>query len=207
MERELARPLLPVWMDSPALFETSSTVELAAPTGRAVRVDGVRVGAGSFAVRVMSGRHQLQVAGESGIFERSAWIDAYPRGRKQARAGADGVVRVLAGESAGPAAGPTGAQEEAALQAARRLRRKQLERAVAGGGRARRCIRSLEKRDLVAGSYVEFDVGINATGTQGHLNIVRSNIPPDVERCMRAAVDEVELPAGPQATVRLRLAF
>jgi hypothetical protein len=209
MERELARPLLPVWTESPALFDTSSTVELAAPVGRAVRVDGVRVGAGSFAVRVMSGRHQLQVAGASGLFERSAWIDAEPRGRKRARAGADGVVRVLAGDSTGPAAGPTTAvaQEDAALQAARRLRRGQLERAVTGGGRAQRCIRSLEKRDLVAGSYVEFDVGINATGTQGHLNIVRSNIPPDVERCMRAAVDEVELPAGPQARVRLRLAF
>jgi hypothetical protein len=214
MERDLARPLLPAWTESPALFDTSSTVELTAPAGRAVRVDGVRVGVGSFAVRVMSGRHQLQVAGESGTFERSAWIDAEPRGRKQARAGADGVVRVLAGEPAGPPAGPVGAvapaapsQEEAAVLAARRLRRGQLERAVTSGGRAPRCIRPLEKRDLVAGSYIEFDVGINATGTQGHLNIVRSNVPPDVERCMRAAVDEVELPAGPQATVRLKLAF
>ncbi len=87
MKRDLAQPLLLAWTESPALFDTSATVELAAPAGRAVRVDGVRVGAGSFALRVMSGRHQLQVAGEGGIFGRSAWIVAEPRGRKQARGG------------------------------------------------------------------------------------------------------------------------
>jgi hypothetical protein len=65
----------------------------------------------------------------------------------------------------------------------------------------------LAKRDLVAGSYVLFDVGVNSDGSQGHLNVVRSNVPPDVERCLRGVVDAAALPVGPEATVRFKLAF
>ncbi|HWM86674.1 MAG TPA: FecR domain-containing protein [Kofleriaceae bacterium] len=212
LERGLARPLLPAWTESRALFDTSSTVELEAPTGRAVRVDGVEVGAGSFALRVMSGRHQLEVAGAGGGFANKAWIDAAPRDRREARADSSGIVRVLpAGATSDARAPGAGAgavsAEQAAMRAARRLRRRQLERALEGGERALQCMRPLEKRDLVAGSYVVFDVGVNADGSQGHLNVVRSNVPPDAERCLRRVVDEVELPDGPQATVRFKLAF
>jgi hypothetical protein len=129
-------------------------------------------------------------------------VNAEPRARQEARAGFDGVVRVL---NAGGAASGQGQADAAA--AARKLRRRQLERALDGSARARQCMASLEKRDLVAGSYVFFDVGINVDGSQGHLNVVRSNVPPDVERCLRAVVDEVELRDGPQATVRFKLAF
>jgi hypothetical protein len=210
LERSLARPLLPAWIDSPALFDTSSTVQLAAPTGRTVRVDGVEVGAGSFALRVMSGRHHLEVADSSGGFGHGAWIDAEPRARQEARAGGDGVVLLLPSGAAGAdraaRAGDPLSPENAA-RAARRLRRRQLDRALDGSARARECMTPLEKRDLVSGSSVQFDIGINADGSQGHLNVVRSNVPPDVERCLRGVVDGVELPAGPRATLRFKLAF
>jgi ferric-dicitrate binding protein FerR (iron transport regulator) len=208
LERDLARPLLPAWTESRALFDTSSTLELAAPAGRAVRVDGVRVGAGSLALRVMSGRHHLQVASASGSCERGAWVDAQPRARHEARAGGDGVVRVLAAGSSASDGSASAAPDDVELRAAaRRLRRTQLERALTDSSRALHCMRSLEKRDLVAGAYVLFDVGVNPDGSKGHLNVVRSNVPADAERCLRAVVDEVELPRGAPATVRFKLAF
>ena len=212
LERSLARPLLPAWTASPALLDTSSTVELAAPAGRAVRVDGVEVGVGTFALRVMSGRHHLQVSNGAGGFGHGAWIDAEPRARHRARAGLDGVVRLLRSGTDGIAAGGRSleamrAGEPAAAARARRLRRRQLTAALGGSARARQCMVPLEKRDLVSGSNVLFDIGFNADGSQGHLNVIRSNVPPDVERCLRAVVDEVQLPDGPAATVRFELAF
>ncbi len=214
LERSLARPLLPVWTESQALFETSSTVGLDAPLGRAVRVDGVDVGSGSFSLRVMSGRHHVEVADLNGAFEGGAWIDAGPRARNEARAGADGAVRVLGPGAVEPAPAPAGlpgapppSDAQSAARAARRLRHGQLVRALDDSARARQCMTPLEKRDLVAGSFVLLDVGINADGSQGHLNVLSGNVPPEVERCLRAVVDEVELPAGPAAVVRYKLAF
>jgi hypothetical protein len=200
LERSLARPLLPAWIDSRALLDTSSTVVLTAPDGRAVRLDGVEVGVGSLALRVMSGRHHLEVADANGAFDHGAWLDAEPRSRRDARAGLDGVVRLLLGSGGAATSEDTVARD-------RTTRRRQLLQALEGSRRARRCMSPLEKRDLVAGSSVTFDVGVNADGSQGHLNVVKSNVPPDVERCLRAVVDEVELPAGPAATVRFKLAF
>jgi ferric-dicitrate binding protein FerR (iron transport regulator) len=205
LERTLARPLLPAWTESLALFDTSSTLEVTAPAGRAVRVDGVEVGAGSFALRVMSGRHHLQVSNGAGGFSHGAWIDAEPRARHQARAGASGAVRLSTGEEASLDASRDG--EPSAAVVARRTRRDQLRRALVGSRRARQCMMPLEKRDLVEGSRVIFDIGVNADGSQGHLNVVRSNVPPEVERCLRAVVGDVELRDGPAATVRYQLAF
>lgn len=209
LERSLARPLLPAWTDSPVLFDTSSTLELSAPVGRAVRVDGVEVGAGSFALRVMSGRHHLQVESGAGGFGRGAWIDAEPRGRHRAVAQQGGVVRLVpgAGGSDTPSLDHARAAEPSAAVVARRLRRDQLRRALAGSRRALQCMAPLEKRDLVEGSRVVLDIGVNQDGSQGHLNVVRSNVPPEVERCLRAVVGDVELPEGPVATVRYQLAF
>jgi hypothetical protein len=209
LERSLARPLLPAWTDSPGLFDTSSTLELSAPVGRAVRVDGVEVGAGSFALRVMSGRHHLQVSNGAGGFGRGAWIDAEPRGRHRARAEQGGLVRLMpgSGDAAAPSIDQARAAEPATAVVARRLRRNQLRRALTSSRRALQCMAPLEKRDLVEGSRVVFDIGVNQDGSQGHLNVVRSNVPPEVERCLRAVVSDVELPDGPVATVRYQLAF
>ena len=209
LERSLARPLLPAWTDSPGLFDTSSTLELSAPDGRAVRVDGVEVGAGAFALRVMSGRHHLQVESGTGGFGRGAWIDAEPRGRHRALAEQGGLVRLMPeiGDAEAPSIDRSRAAEPPAAVVARRLRRNQLRRALTSSRRALQCMAPLEKRDLVEGSRVVFDIGINHDGSQGHLNVVRSNVPPEVERCLRAVVGDVELPEGPEAAVRYQLAF
>ncbi|HUS65998.1 MAG TPA: FecR domain-containing protein [Kofleriaceae bacterium] len=187
LEATLAAPLLPAWTAPRALLDTSSTLDVGAAAGRGVRIDGVDVGDGTFSMRVMSGRHHLEVAGADGRWGTGTWFDAAPGQHQHAPL------------DPAPLAGA------AAPRAARRLRTQQLTTALED--RTAHCMEPLEKRDLVAGSFIVFDVGINADGTQGHLNVIDTNVPPEVASCLRRAVDAVELPAGPAATVRHRLAF
>lgn len=212
LENSLSGPLLPAWTEPRALFDTSSIIDVAASPGQEVRLDGIDVGEGAFALRVMSGRHKLEVADDTGDFAAGTWVEAGPGERRSARARRDGAVRLGAArdladgtppDSGEPA--PHASADDA--RAARRTRREQLAAALDGSGPARQCMEPLEKRDLVAGSYIVFDVGINGDGSQGHLNIAESNVPAEVERCLRRVVDSVELPPGPPATVRYRLAF
>src|SRR5690606_11206296 len=211
LEESLAAPLLPAWTEPRALFETSSRLEMAAAPGRRVRVDGAWVGEGSFALRVMSGRHHIQVADERGAWGPGAWIEAEPGGSQAARAADGGLV--VAGARASASAGASAAAPDAprrpaaGRREARRLRSAQLAAALDESSRARQCIEPLEKRDLAAGSRVLFDIGVNPDGSQGHLNVVESNVPSAVERCLRHLVDSVDLPAGPAATVRYEFAF
>jgi len=212
LESSLDGPLLPAWTEPRALFDTSSIVDVAASPGQEVRLDGVDVGEGAFVLRVMSGRHKLQVADATGDFAAGTWVEAGPGERRAARARRDGVVRLGAvRDIADPApgeltdAGPRASSED--TRAARKVRHDQLATALQDSGPARQCLEPLQKRDLVAGSFIVFDVGINADGSQGHLNIAESNVPAEVERCLRRAVDAVELPRGPTATVRYKLAF
>ncbi len=213
LEATLNGPLLPAWTEPRALFDTSSMIDVSASPGQEVRLDGVDVGEGAFVLRVMSGRHKLEVADQRGDFGAGAWIEAGPGERRSARARGDGAVRVGAVERGDSSASPAESGEQGprasndATRAARRTRREQLGAALDGSGPARQCMEPLEKRDLVAGSFVVFDVGINADGSQGHLNIAESNVPAEVERCLRRVVDAVELPPGQPATVRYKLAF
>lgn len=211
LEATLSGPLLPAWTEPRALFDTSSIIEVAASPGQEVRLDGIDVGQGAFVLRVMSGRHKLQVADDKGDYGAGAWIEAGPGERRSARARRDGAVRlgpVVMTEASSAEVGEQGPRSSAeATRAARRARRIQLAAALDGSGPALQCMEPLEKRDLVAGSFIVFDVGINADGSQGHLNIAESNVPAEVERCLRRVVDAVELPPGAAATVRYKLAF
>ncbi len=215
LEHSLDGPLLPAWTEPRALFDTSSIVDVGASPGQEVRLDGIDVGEGAFVLRVMSGRHKLQVADATGDFAAGTWIQAGPGEQRSAHARRDGVVRLgaardiadgAAGESAdtAPHASPLGGED---ARVARKTRRDQLATSLDGSGPALQCMEPLEKRDLVAGSFIVFDIGINADGSQGHLNIAESNVPAEVERCLRRVVDAVELPPGPPATVRYKLAF
>ena len=179
LDRSLSIPLLPAWTAADALYATSSTLDVRASAGQQVEVDGVRVGDGQLRMRMMSGRHQVA----------DTWVDLAAGMRAQT---------VVATRS--PPAATTRKSD-------RRARRKQLERAVAGNSRVRQCLRPLEKLELIEGSFVELDIGINADGTQGHLNIVKSNVPPQVQRCLRDVVDQVSFPPGPKAELRYRLSF
>ncbi len=87
------------------------------------------------------------------------------------------------------------------------VRRTQVAQALQKSERIVGCLRPLEKQGLLDGSFIELDLGINRDGSLGHLNIVESNMPLDVARCVRNRVDTVKFPAGPQATVRYRMEY
>jgi hypothetical protein len=187
LERAASMPLLPAWTDAGALFQTSTALEVSAAPGVPVVIDGLAVGDGSFQLRVMSGRHQL-AAGDA----EPSWIDA-PAGPRPAPLTIDLQAR---------------AREAAADDAAaRRLRRGQLAARLDHSRAARQCLRSLEKQGLVEGSHATFEVAIDGAGAKLHVNVVASNLPPHIERCLRDVVDDAALPAGPAATVRYRMSF
>jgi ferric-dicitrate binding protein FerR (iron transport regulator) len=182
IEAEVATRLLPAWTDADALAATSSTLALAAPAGRAVKVDGEEIGAGSFRVRVMSGRHHVEADGAPG-----RWLRVAPGERVDSEAVRARRPRPTAG--------------------ADKLRRAQLDKALRRGARVRPCLRSLEKQGLLDGSFIELDVGINSDGSLGHLNVVGTNIPRQAASCARSVVDAARLPSGPSANLRYRIAF
>src|SRR5262249_5893055 len=118
--------------------------------------------------------------------------------------GESGAVTIDAAAGAAPAGADAAA---AGTRSARQTRRAQLEKILKDSAQTRQCMEPLDKRDLVAGSYVTFDIRINADGSQGHLNVADSNVPPEVEACLRRLVDAAELPPGPAAELSYKLAF
>jgi len=118
-------------------------------------------------------------------------VDADGRAGEWLEIGAGGREEVL---RAAPAAGA-------------KTRRAQVAKALGKSDSIRRCLRPLEKQGLLDGSFIVLDLGVNRDGRLGHLNIVTSNMPLDVARCVRNRVDNVALPTGPQATVRYRLEY
>lgn len=170
-------PMLPAWADANAMLATSATLRVTATPGRIVNVDGVRRGVGSFALRVMSGRHHVQARGAKG-----QWVEL--------AAGKTGGARVASAPRAG-----------------RSLRHRQLRNWLGGGnGRLRRCLRPLIKQGMDAGAFVELDIGVTRSGVIGHLNVVRSS-PSQIGGCIRAVVQQMPFPRGPAASFRYRAKF
>jgi hypothetical protein len=188
LERALALPLLPAWTDAESLYATSAALEVGAAPGAAVAIDGLAIGEGALRVRVMTGRHQVQVGATP-----PTWLDAPPG------------AAVAAGTPA--AASPSAPAAPAEGAAARRARRAELAAALSADRRPLACLRPLQKRGLVEGSFATYDVGIDARGVRTHVNLVETNLPPELERCLRATVDEADLAPGAAAVVRFRLAF
>lgn len=178
LEQSLRVPLLPAFPGARALLDTTSALEVEAAADRSITVDGVAIGEGSFQLRVMRGRHHVAADGDEG-----AWIET--------AAARDRTV-------VAPPPSPTPSAPG---------RRRELAEAVEAGDRVHRCLEPLAKHGLVEGSYAVFDVGIAADGSQAHLNVLDSNLSPAIQRCLRQAVDAVQLPAGAAARFRYRLAF
>jgi hypothetical protein len=183
LEDAIAVSLLPAWTDDAGVLATTSVLEVDGGADSPVAVDGVHVGEGSFAIRLMSGRHRLD-APDSRAGE---WLELRPGARRRERVAADGGAR--------------------SRRRARRVRRGQLDRALEDSPGVARCVRPLEKRRLLEGAFIDFDIGVNHDGRLGHLNISRSNMPPRVARCLRHVVATLDLPAGPRATVHRTLSF
>lgn len=178
MQREVVR--LPAWADARTLRDTSSTLQIAASANRAVDIDGVTVGSGSFAVRVMSGRHHL---GGEGVPGR--WIELDPG--QAARA----PVQPLPGASI----------------RGRKQRQTELVQALGQGNRVEGCIRALRKQGLLHGAFIVLELGILRDGTIEHLNILDTNLPRSTARCVRDVIDEIDFAGGPAATLQHRVSW
>lgn len=187
-----ARPsALGLWTDAPTALATTAPLSLVAPRDRAVRVDGEIVGKGPVWMRKPAGRHLIEAARADGAFGRGRWIvvDGQP------------VPPVVLAEAA-----PATATDAAAVGAARAARKAELERAI-DRGRVAGCVRALEKQGMTAGTHVELEIGVGPTGAIRFLNIAGTDLPDRVARCVRDAVGDARLAAGPAATWRHRIGF
>jgi hypothetical protein len=193
-------PRLPVWPapgDSASLYRTSTPLSIAAPRGRAIRVDGVTVGDGPLVVRVASGRHLVEAATADGRrFAAGEWIEAGPGrddGRIDARVDVSSALAAIASPAVNPAA-------------ARAARQADLEHGL-DTGRASACLRPLAKQGVAAGTHVELEISVDASGAIGMLNLGDTDLPARVASCVRDVVATVRFPRGPAATFTHRIDF
>ncbi len=178
---------LPAWTDAPSLLRTSGPLAIAAPAGRAVRVDGVVMGAGAVTMRVMSGRHLVEVERAPGRYGAARWVATRDDGRP---------TRVAA---AVPEPRERGSSASSA-------RRGQLEDQV--DHRAMRgCLRGLAKQGLAAGTHVEVKIGVDETGAVTYLNLGDTDLPASTASCVRDVVARVRFAAGDAASWRHRFSF
>lgn len=191
LARQLAVPMVPVWAGPEDSLAATSSIDIDTPVGHAVRVDGIGAGAGTFRMRVSPGRHMVETEATPGQWSEGEWLQLDAGDRKVARwtPPVDDV------------------QPKRTAAADRRVRLGQLRNKVRGNQRIDGCLRSIRKQHLLEGSFVVLDVGINADGSLGHLNIASTNLPSSVTQCVRTVVDQVRLPAGPKATVREKLSW
>lgn len=181
---------VPTWGEVRALRETTATLEVMAASGQAVQVDGQWAGTGSFALRVMPGRHLVSSANGAG-----AWRDVEAGQRLQAR--------VMPPEPAQDAQGA--GRSRAPRQEAHRRRRAELSDALGHGARFHGCVSALRKQDLLDGAFIELDLGVLADGTINHLNIMATNLQPASAQCIRDVVDRIDFPPGPAVSLRHRI--
>ena len=173
MERWLYR--LPTWTDVPQLREATSRLRIGASSNQDVQLDGEPIGGGALAIRVMPGRHHVNIGDAPGT-----WIELDPGAEKQATAPP-------------PRAKPRRNQ-------ARSRRRAELNRALARGTRLSGCVRALRKQDLLANAHIELEIGVLRDGTVSYLNIVDTNLPEASAQCVRDAIDDIAFKRGQEAS-------
>jgi len=182
-----AAPLrLPMWAPAPspeALLRSSAPLEIASAGRREVRVDGVELGPAPMRVRVMPGRHTVELS-DAGRFRRAGWVDVAP-----------------------PAAGAPAARFELPAEppSTRDVseRRRELK---AGLDRARlgQCTRQIAKQGLT-GTYVQIELRVDASGAVNFLNIVDTDLGAATAGCVRNVLSDVRFRPGAPATWRERL--
>jgi hypothetical protein len=176
---------MPVWPGADQLATTSSTLEIATDTSRAVRVDGLELGSAPLRIRVMPGRHTVETADKAGRFRRAGWIDA--------TAGTPAKLDVRADD------GDASARASAGIA----TRKSQL-RAGIDKKRLASCTRAIAKSGLTD-TYVRFEVSIDETGAVQFLNILDTDLPSATASCVRDALIDVRFAAGPNATFQDRV--
>ncbi len=178
-------PMLPAWDSHTVISESSALIEVNTAPELAVAVDGTYVAEGSFVLRTSIGHHEVALLNEDGELGRGRLLNAGAGQRAGARLQAP--VRPSALD--------------------RTLRREQLTTALVDNPRVARCLAPLTKQRLLAGSYLVFEVGINADGSQRYLNLLDSNLSPVIQECLRDVVDAQQLPQGSAASFRFRLSY
>ncbi|MCB9571993.1 MAG: FecR domain-containing protein [Kofleriaceae bacterium] len=178
---------LPAWTDAATLTRTSAPLAVAAPRGRAVRIDGVAIGVGTVSLRVMSGRHLVEIERGAGRYGPGQWLTTRDDGR---------AVRVDV------AADDARAERRAAATTRRRQLEARVDHAAVGA-----CLRGLAKQGLAAGTFVEVEIGVDDTGAVSFLNVGATDLPASTAGCVRDAIARARFPAGPEATWRHRFTF
>lgn len=180
-----ATPLaLDAWGNLDALLGGSAPLEIATAGPREVRVDGVELGHAPLRVRVMTGRHTVEVADGAGRYRRAGWVDvaAPTPGGKPARL------------EIAPDPPPTRNVEQ---------RRRQL---VAGMAKDKlaRCTRAIAKSGLT-GTYVQISIGVDANGAVNFLNVIDTDLPNATASCVRDVLAETGFGKGAAAIWRQRI--
>ncbi len=186
-------PALPMWTDPVTVLRTTAPLSVVAPRLRAVRVDGVVVGAGPMWMRVPAGRHLVEAEHAPGRFGAGRWIEV--------GTAATSPLILTAEPPASPSVpGPRSSG------AGRTVRRAELRRAL-DQGRIGTCVRALAKQGVIAGTHIEFEIGVDGDGALRFLNIADTDLPSRVADCVRDAVAATRLGPGPAASWRHRLSF
>ncbi|MBL4637486.1 MAG: FecR domain-containing protein [Kofleriaceae bacterium] len=188
LDAEMAMPTLAVWNPGNPL-ESSSVLQVKSAGEQEVALDGIALASGDFLVRTSSGRHQIARVNSDGSVADGNWYD------------------VEAGQQVSTSLAMSLPKAVDKSRRARAIRKRELKQAINARGKVSRCLAPLEKQGLMAGAYVDFEIGMNSDGTQRYLNIVGSNLSPVIQRCLRTAVSAETLAVGGSAEFSLHLAF
>ena len=174
--------MLPLWSDAKAIAHSSATLDIAASTRRAVRVDGIELGAAPLRVRVLPGRHLVEAADAAGRFRHVSWVEAH----------AGKTAHVALAAEAAPSIDASHRQRE--LHAGLARIRPELSR----------CTRAIAKAGLT-GTYVTLEISVDAQGAVPYLNIVDTDLGSTTAACVHDALAQIRFDAGPAASWREKL--
>ena len=189
----LALPYRLPWEPTATLLSSSARLEVDAPLGHRVRLDGVELGDGAATVRVLRGRHLVETAPAGGAFGRAGWAEV-AAGVRIAR-----FEATLPGDPG--SAGAALAEGDARRARLRRLAelRGQLDRRQLA-----RCVRSIVKQG-VSDTFVTVELAVGREGSIAYLNIVDTDLPAERAECVRSALASLRFGVGPAATLRERV--
>lgn len=169
---------LGAWGNLDALLAGSAPLEIAAGGRREVRVDGVELGNAPLRVRMLPGRHTVEVADSAGRYRRAGWVDvaAPSAGKKPAR------LEIAADPP------PTRGTHE---------RRRELSRGI-DKAHLGRCTRKIAKAGLT-NTYVQIEISVDANGSVPFLNVIDTDLPSETANCVRDALLQIEFGKGADA--------
>jgi len=173
-----ATPLaLPGWASDAAI---SAPLEITAVNHRAVRVDGIELGAAPLQLRVMPGRHTVDIADPAGRYRRAGWVDVSAAHAARLDIPAEVTPSAAIGE-----------------------RRHQLKAGI-DHKRLDRCVRAIAKQGLAPG-YVQIELAVDAAGNVGFLNSIDTDLDGVTASCVLEVLRDVRFAPGAAATWRERI--